>query len=372
MAVWPSSAYRVEIMILPAGSRIAVARDSRLRSELLIDLKGTSIYTCRQGPWRTGGSSGQNHCIWENLIAMTSLAPVIAHAARLYRGGCTFPERWDTWVPNKGDILVCTPAKCGTTWTQTILAMLVHGGEELPARLPVLSPWVDADLGIPAYEVAEALAAQKGRRVVKTHTPADGFPIWEGVTVIAVYRHPLDVFFSLRNHAANRSEVGEDVIFTWPVSRSIQDYINNPSHHEDIGKEGLMNLAKHYENTVLSSRLPDLKLFHYSDMVRDGRRTVQALAAAAGIDATTSVIDTVTKATAFGAMKAKAADYAPVGGTGFWKSDANFFDSASSNKWEGTLSDEELALYRGRLEELIPDKKARDWLEYGSASAAMA
>jgi hypothetical protein len=69
----------------------------------------------------------------------------------------------------------------------------------LPARLPILSPWVDADLGLPASEVAEALAAQKGRRVVKTHTPADGFPIWEGVTVIAVYRHPLDVFFSYGN-----------------------------------------------------------------------------------------------------------------------------------------------------------------------------
>jgi len=56
-------------------------------------------------------------------------------------------------------------------------------------------------------------------------------------------------------------------------------------------------------------------------MVRDGRRTVLALAKAAGIDADASVIDTVTEATGFGAMKAKAADYTPVAGTGFWKSD---------------------------------------------------
>jgi hypothetical protein len=124
-------------------------------------------------------------------------------------------------------------------------------------------------------------------------------------------------------------------------------------------------MATHYTNTVLSGRLPNLKLFHYSDMVRDGRRTVDALAKAAGIDASASVIDTVTKATAFGAMKAKAADYAPVGGTGYWKSDEKFFDSASSRKWEGTLSEEELALYRGRLKELIPDVQARDWLEGG-------
>lgn len=304
---------------------------------------------------------------------MTGVAPVIAPAERFYRGGVKRPERWATWVPNRGDILVCTPAKCGTTWTQTILTMLVHGGADLPARLPVLSPWVDADLGVPASEVAEALAAQKGRRVVKTHAPADGFPIWEGVTVIAVYRHPLDVFFSLRKHSSNLKDSGDDdAMYMWPVARSIRAYVSNPSDCDNYGQENLKSLTMHYANTALSGRLPDLKQFHYSDMVRDGRRTVEALAAAAGIDASATVIDTVTKVTAFGAMKAKAADYAPVGGTGFWKSDGNFFDSASSNKWDGKLSEEELTIYEGRLKELIPDVQARDWLERGGELASMA
>jgi len=297
---------------------------------------------------------------------MNRPAQLIAPAARSYGGGITRPERWETWVPNKGDILVCTPPKCGTTWTQTMLAMLVHGGAELPAKLPVLSPWVDADLGVPANEVADALAAQKGRRVVKTHTPADGFPIWDGVTVISVYRHPLDVFFSLRKHTANSSNISADDPYDLPLSQSIRTYVSKLSDCHNFGEETLMTMAIHYSNTVLSGRLPDLKVFHYADMVRDGRRTVEALAAAAGIEASARVIGTVTKATAFGAMKAKAADYAPVGGTGFWKDDTKFFDSASSGKWSGKLSEEELALYRERLEELIPDARARDWLEGGA------
>jgi hypothetical protein len=106
---------------------------------------------------------------------MTSPAPVIAPAKRIYKDDITRPERWETWLPKKGDILICTPSKCGTTWTQIMLAMLIHGGAELPMKLPVLSPWVDADLGVPASEVAAALAAQTGRRVIKTHTSADGF-----------------------------------------------------------------------------------------------------------------------------------------------------------------------------------------------------
>jgi len=293
-------------------------------------------------------------------------APILAPAVRSYRGMLTRPERWATWVPAKGDILVCTPSKSGTTWTQTILAMLVHRSADLPTKLPVLSPWIDADLGVPADEVAAALAAQTGRRVVKTHTPADGFPIWDGVTVIAVYRHPLDVFFSLRKHVANRAAAADDHPMKGSVSSAFQAYANGPFDINNREFDNLANVTAHYVETVLSGRLPDLKLFHYSDMSRDGRHAVQALAKAAGIDAGDKLIDAVTKASAFGAMKARATDYAPVAGTGFWKSDANFFDSASSRKWEGELSKEDLALYKDRLEHLIPDPQARAWLEGGN------
>lgn len=182
--------------------------------------------------------------------------------------------------------------------------MLAYVGAELPARLPILSPWVDADFGFPASKVAEALAAQKGRRVVETYTLADGFPIWEGVAVIAVYRHSLDVFFYLRKHTANRSEASDDDLYKWPVPSLFRAYVSNLSDCNNFGQETLMTMAIHYANTVLSDRLPDLKVFHYSDMVRDGRRTVEALVAAAGIEASARVIDKVTKATAFRAMKA--------------------------------------------------------------------
>ena len=297
---------------------------------------------------------------------MTAPARILAPAARRYSGGLTRPDRWQTWVPRAGDIVVCTPPKCGTTWTQTILVMLVHGGAVLPQTVPVLSPWVDADLGVPAAEVAAVLAAQTGRRVVKTHTPADGFPVWEGVTVIAVYRHPLDLLFSMRKHTANQTNPNPDDPSGWPLARSIRAFINDPTAHDAIGNDNLANVAMHYRETALSGRLPDLKLFHYADMIRDGRRAVQALAIAAGIEADDSLIDRVTAATAFGAMKANAADYAPVAGTGFWKSDSNFFDSASSGKWEGQLSADEIGTYRERLGALIPDPSARAWLEQGN------
>lgn len=252
-----------------------------------------------------------------------------------------------------------------------MVAMLLNGGPDLPDVVPVLSPWVDADLGVPADEVADALDRQLARRVVKTHTPADGFPIWNGVTVIAVYRHPLDVFFSLRKHVANMSQVEADDPMRWPLSQAFRYFIDADADPEDFDRDKLATVTRHYTETVLSGSVPDLKVFHYADLVLDGHKAVERFVECAGIDADDHLIDRVAHASSFSSMKAKAADYAPVGGTGFWKSDANFFDSATSGKWNGVLSDEDLQAYNERLEELIPDAAARTWLEYGDASNAM-
>lgn len=297
---------------------------------------------------------------------MTAPARLLAPARHAYRGTLTDPARWSVWVPQRGDILVCTPPKSGTTWTQTILAMLVHSGPDLPQKLPTLSPWIDADLGLPAAEVAAALAQQTGRRVVKTHTPADGFPVWDGVTVIAVYRHPLDVFFSLRSHIANQRDADPDHPMLRPLPRAIRAFLDGAADRADFDRDTLETLTLHYTETALSDRLPQDARFHYADMIRDPRRAIADLARAAGIAAPAALIDTVAEATSFTAMRAKAADYAPVAGTGFWKSDAGFFASASSNKWQGQLTDADLARYAARLAQLVPDAGARDWLEHGA------
>lgn len=298
---------------------------------------------------------------------MTHAAAILAPAIHRYRGGMTNPDRWAAWTPRAGDILVSTPPKCGTTWTQSILVMLANGGPELPAPVPVLSPWVDADLG-DADAAQDAIAAQPGRRVLKTHTPADGFPVWDRVTVIAVYRHPLDVFFSLRKHNANIVDViDEDLPFLAPVPESFNAFVERGVNRDDFAHDTLAKVCLHYMQTACSDRVHDLKLFHYSDMRADGREAVAQLAHAIGID-DPALVGRVAEATSFAEMKSKAAEFAPVGGTGFWKSDSGFFDSASSRKWEGVLSEAEMARFEERLAELVPDAEARHWLVSGNAA----
>src|SRR6185437_6814499 len=110
----------------------------------------------------------------------------------------TDSRRWDAFRPRTGDIVVSTPAKCGTTWMIQIANLLV---EQSPAPLPIwlLSPWLD----VRDYALEQAIAAleaQTRRRVIKSHLPSDALPLYDGVRYIHVARHGLDAFMSWHNH----------------------------------------------------------------------------------------------------------------------------------------------------------------------------
>lgn len=116
-------------------------------------------------------------------------------ALRDYKDTLTDSRRWGAFTPRDGDIVVSTPPKCGTTWTQAILAMLITGDPLVDAQTSMKSPWIDISFRDVA-EVMARLEAQEHRRQVKTHTPFDGVPYWPQMRYITVYRHPIDVHFS--------------------------------------------------------------------------------------------------------------------------------------------------------------------------------
>jgi len=78
--------------------------------------------------------------------------PQLARAAtREFRTAAADSHRWDRFQPRDGDIVIGTYAKCGTTWTQRIVDLLVF---QSPDVRPVgdLSPWLDATFFHPLDE----------------------------------------------------------------------------------------------------------------------------------------------------------------------------------------------------------------------------
>ena len=52
--------------------------------------------------------------------------------------------RWAGFVHRPGDVFVCTPPKCGTTWTQTIVTELIFPNASAPGPVVDIAPWLDA------------------------------------------------------------------------------------------------------------------------------------------------------------------------------------------------------------------------------------
>jgi integrase len=119
-----------------------------------------------------------------------------------YRSIIHDSSRWEGFRFRQGDIVISTPPKCGTTWTQMICALLILQSENLPKPLDLISPWLDQQLRS-LDEVVSDLEAQSHRRFIKSHTPLDGLPFDDGVTYIAVARDPRDVALSWDNHMTN-------------------------------------------------------------------------------------------------------------------------------------------------------------------------
>ena len=108
------------------------------------------------------------------------------------RSWTTDSRRWSHYKPRTGDIVIATPAKCGTTWTQQIVSLLVFQTPE-PRSLQSLSPWIDHRLA-PIEEVVSDIEAQTHRRFLKAHLGFDQMPIYDEVRYIHVARDGRDAF----------------------------------------------------------------------------------------------------------------------------------------------------------------------------------
>ncbi len=285
---------------------------------------------------------------------------------KLYLGPLTDNRRWDMVAIRPDDVFVVTPPKCGTTWMQTIVALLFSGDPDVETELSVRMPWVDIRIREMA-EVAARLEAMAHRRSMKSHTPMDGLPLDDRAQYICVFRHPLDAHFSYRKHVRN-------IPMSWFDHWYPEDDADGTTFRRflDGGAEGfdadampLAHILQHYTAAAALADRPNVSLYHYADMSRDLPGTFDTLAATLGISHPEAVMAQLVQAATFDHMKANAERFAPSGGKGFMKSDSNFFHSGTSGKWQGKLSRAELDAYDAMMDaHLTP--KARAWLEYGS------
>ncbi len=289
-----------------------------------------------------------------------SYVPPVRHR---YKGTMTDTDRWQEIAIRPGDVFVCTPPKSGTTWTVTIVTMLALGRTDVDPQ--ALVQWVDADV-VPLNDTIDAMAAQTHHRCLKTHTPFDGIPWLSEASYIAVYRHPIDMLFSLRKHLSNARNTPSDHPYLGTPDDCLEVFVSRMIDGDDIDLDSLATLVGHYQSYAAVPRPDNLLLLHYSDMLRDARGAIERISDHMGLDRDAALIDAVLEASSFGNMKSNADRYAPFADRGFWHDPKAFFDSAGTRKWTGALSDASIRLYRDRMAgPLSPSDVA--WFEDGTA-----
>jgi aryl sulfotransferase len=308
---------------------------------------------------------------------MTPRMPLPART-RTYQTPIFDSARWDRFTLRAGDIVVCTPVKSGTTWTQMLCALLVHQSPVFPQPLNRLSRWLERHAE-PIEEIVAAYEAQPHRRIVKTHTPFDGVPYRDDVAYVFCGRDPRDVFLSSLDHMANASEktaaearrrAGLPDDFEFPTDPNVLFRTWLTTGDVDGMEDGfpvgsVMTLTTTYWRF---RELPNLHFLHYADLSADLDGEMRRLAGFLGTPVDEGRWPELVAAARFEAMRERADELAPGGHFDEWRSNRDFFRRARRGAWRDVLDTENQALYETlALERLGLRLKA--WLEGGRAAA---
>lgn len=295
-----------------------------------------------------------------------------------YRSIIADSARWDGFALRPGDIVVSTPPKSGTTLVQMLCALLIFDGPDFPAPLEQMSPWLDAYFR-PLPEVNASLAAQRHRRIIKTHTPLDGLPIHAGVTYLVVGRDPRDVAVSYMYHVANldfgrflelrAAAIGDDALDELPMRRLSP---HNPAGwFHDFSTEAspgtpptLASVLHHLNSGWQRQDAPNVALLHYADLTTDLAGEILRLAAILGIVCTPERARDLAQEASLERMRARASSIAPSASQGPWKDVSAFFRHGGCGEWRALFAASDLAAYDARVAEHVgPDLAA--WVHSG-------
>ncbi len=297
-----------------------------------------------------------------------------------YRNFVMDSTRWEKFKARDGDILVCTPSKCGTTWTQMICALLVFQKTSFGKPLSDISPWLDL-MAAPVDEVMAQYESQTHRRFIKTHTPFDGLPYYKNTTYLCVGRDPRDAFLSLQSHFRNiNPEFIGRMMKNMPAGAapparpqqqslldSFRAWITAPGTAGANTQAGPAPdpamVLNHVKSFWQYRHLPNIHFVHYSDLQRDLESEMRRIAKILGIGVPEKLWPEFVKAAQFENMKADAAMYAPDVSLGAWREVGNFFNKGVSGQWREVFGPEELAVYAEAMGKLPPGMA--QWLENG-------
>jgi len=304
----------------------------------------------------------------------------------------TDSRRWNRFQPRDGDIVIATFAKCGTTWTQRIVDLLVFQSPEV-RPFGAISPWLDSTIFGTIEEDLATLETQTHRRYIKSHLPFDALPVWDTVKYIHVGRDGRDARLSWQNHeegfsaehkakmaaraAAAAAARGEAP--AGPPPRAPEDprgYLVQWFAEVEAQLDAPSAASRYgipffdFEATYWRERhLPNLLFVHYNDLKEDLAGEMRRISDYLGIATPEALMPSLVEAARFETMKKDGEALLPNIKQIFDRGADRFLNKGRSNRWREYLSAGDIARYEAITRRACTPGLAR-WLEGGRRQAS--
>ena len=327
------------------------------------------------GAWSHGGPCAE----WAAQARLrTAMSDPVQPALRHYEGFFTDSSRWERFTFRPGDVVISTPAKCGTTWMQTIVGMLLLGPDR--ARCPHRCDLAVARHADPYRRPCVRLARcadapalhqdpHAARRVPRnTRSPTSwslGIPsTWRCPTVTTAPTCARSARSSCVS--GSRGRPSAEAPIRCPRTRPNSSMVHRQRRAADRERSArfgrLLPAGPHVPGRA---RRGDVHLFHYADLWADRDGEMRRVAAALGVPIDGSVWPAFIEAAGLTSMRARAADTAPDADMGIWVSPEHFFSAGGTRDWASLLSTDDVAHFDERMRLLCGD--ATRWALAGRA-----
>ena len=308
---------------------------------------------------------------------------LIETAQREYRTWILDSRRWRHYQPRPDDIVIATYPKCGTTWMQRIVGLLIF---QTPEPMPIMqiSAWLDRRFPQPIEAVIAYIEAQKHRRFLKSHLPLDGLPFFDEVKYIHVARDGRDACMSFHNHCMgftdrmleNLNNAGmEDETIGRPYPRVPVDSCQFFHHWITQGEvpgqtDGSPGVSFfQFENSWWAARSrPNVLNVHYNDLKADLSAEMRRIADFLDISVAPHLWPQLVAAADFEAMRRDGDTLLAHVAVTFKHGSRGFFFKGANERWRGVATEADLELYEAKADSMFSPACAH-WVSQGRSKA---
>jgi aryl sulfotransferase len=231
----------------------------------------------------------------------------------------------------------------------------------------MMSPWIEAKF-MPEDMMHGMLEAQTHRRVMKSHTAADGIPWFDDAKYIVVGRDGRDVFMSMCNHLQRMKKIAE------MNERALADGLP-PMPEFDGDYHGFYPLWLGNDEVffnIISSywerrEQANVLLVHFADLKSDLETEMRRIGDFLEIELEAGQWPGVVERCTFGGMRDRAEEIGDLNQM-FEGGVKGFLFKGTNGRWRDVLTDAEVAAYEQHANDVLPADMVA-WLEGGRGAA---